>query len=41
MNAPFVREWLDHVEADLDAAWSCGRGSWARLDRLDARETAK
>jgi HEPN domain-containing protein len=33
MNAAIVREWLDHVEADLDAAWSCGRGPRARLDR--------
>ena len=33
MNAAIVREWLVHVEADLDAAWSCGRGPRARLDR--------
>jgi HEPN domain-containing protein len=33
MNAAIVREWLEHVEADLDAAWSCGRGPRARLDR--------
>jgi HEPN domain-containing protein len=33
MNAAIVREWLDHVEADLDAAWSCSRGPRARLDR--------
>ena len=33
MNAAIVREWLDHVEAYLDAAWSCGRGPRARLDR--------
>jgi HEPN domain-containing protein len=33
MSAEIVREWLDHVEADLDAAWSCGRGPRARLDR--------
>jgi HEPN domain-containing protein len=33
MNAAIVREWLDHVAADLDAAWSCGRGPRARLDR--------
>ena len=33
MNAAIVREWLDHVEADLDAAWSCNRGPRARRDR--------
>jgi HEPN domain-containing protein len=33
MNAAIVREWLDHVAADLGAAWSCGRGPRARLDR--------
>ena len=33
MNSTIVREWLDHVEADLDVAWSCGRGPRARLDR--------
>jgi HEPN domain-containing protein len=33
MNAAIVREWLDHVKADLDAAWSCSRGPRARLDR--------
>jgi HEPN domain-containing protein len=33
MNAAIVREWLEHVEADLDAAWSCSRGPRARLDR--------
>jgi hypothetical protein len=39
MNAAIVREWLDHVEADLDAAWSCNRGPRApplpSRDRLD------
>jgi HEPN domain-containing protein len=33
MNADIVREWLGHVKADLDAAWSCSRGTRARLDR--------
>jgi HEPN domain-containing protein len=33
MSSTIVREWLDHVEADLDAAWSCSRGPRARLDR--------
>ena len=33
MNAAIVREWLHHVEADLDAAWTCARGPRARPDR--------
>jgi HEPN domain-containing protein len=33
MDVAIVREWLDHVEADLDAAWSCSRGPPSRLDR--------
>ena len=33
MNAAIVREWLDHAQADLDAAWSCSHGPRARLDR--------
>jgi HEPN domain-containing protein len=33
MSASIVREWLDHVEADLDAAWSCSRGPRARPER--------
>jgi HEPN domain-containing protein len=33
MNVTVVRERLDHVAADLDAAWSCARGPRARTDR--------
>jgi HEPN domain-containing protein len=33
MNVTVVQEWLDHVAADLDAAWSCARGPRARTDR--------
>lgn len=33
MNVTVVREWLDHVAADLDAAWSYARGPRARTDR--------
>jgi HEPN domain-containing protein len=33
MNVAITREWLDHVERDLDAAWSCSRGPRARPDR--------
>jgi HEPN domain-containing protein len=29
MNVAIVREWLDHVQEDLDAAWSCARGERA------------
>ncbi len=29
MNVDVVREWLDHVQEDLDAAWSCARGERA------------
>ena len=29
MSVDVVREWLDHVQEDLDAAWSCARGERA------------
>lgn len=33
MDVEIVREWLGHVEADLDAAWSCVRGPRASPTR--------
>jgi HEPN domain-containing protein len=33
MDVEVVREWLDQVEADLDAAWSCVRGPRASPTR--------
>jgi HEPN domain-containing protein len=33
MDVEIVREWLDHVDADLDAAWSCSRGPRASPTR--------
>ncbi len=33
MNADSLREWLDHVTRDLDAAWSCSHGERPVYDR--------
>jgi HEPN domain-containing protein len=33
MDVEPVREWLDHVAMDLDAAWSCARGRRASPSR--------
>jgi HEPN domain-containing protein len=33
MDAEIVREWLGHVDDDLDAAWSCIRGPRASPKR--------
>ena len=33
MSAASVREWLEQVAKDLDAAWSCSRGERAVNDR--------
>ena len=33
MDIEIVREWLDHVDADLNAAWSCARGPRASPTR--------
>jgi HEPN domain-containing protein len=33
MDAEIVREWLSHVDDDLDAAWSCIRGPRASPKR--------
>ena len=33
MNVGSLREWLDHVTRDLDAAWSCSHGERPVYDR--------